>query len=335
MLTDAALPALAEAKVDGGAQLRQLPLATFAPAARLLLRQDRADGARLAEAMRLLATIGRPWTAIGVNVGALAAPVDSELASAAREAMSAYVRRQAPAIADAVLADRLGEHAAGPSLFYPPRLADPAGHVREEYHALAVHLCLAAFARRYETLSPDVWAACEQAVLDAVAPLRLVEFFQEAAPPAMAPLVLWSALGLMQAARLLSRDVDLDIADAVVATIVDRPGHKGSLHPTHSDDTIDTWTYRELVGLHALANIALLRRNAAWIKRVREVAMHHVEHTQPDNATTQPWALFAFLWSPGTRPFAEQQMHDATVQGASPISAMLLADAADALAEFG
>jgi len=93
-----------------------------------------------------------------------------------------------------------------------------------------------------------------------------------------------------------------------------------------------------LVGLHALARLALLRRHKTWAKRVEEIAMYHLENTQPDNATNQPWGLFAFLWSAKTRSFAEQQMHDATAHSGgavSPLAAMLLADAADCLAEFG
>ena len=334
MLTDAALPVLSAKLPEPTASSDRLPLATFAPAARLLLCDASSDAISLAQNMRLLASIGRPWSAIGVNVGTLAAPVDGDLAAAATEAMSGYVRRLAPDMAEALRPKCKPAKRPDAELFYPPRLADSLGHLRDEYHAFAVHLCLGAFSRRYESLPPDAWSACEQAVLDAVAPLRLIEFIQGDTPPAMVPLVLWSALGLMQAARLLSRDVDLDLADAVVAQVLDRPGDNGALHPSGEHDSLDTWTWRELVGLHALAHIALLRRNAAWTRRVREVAMYHVQNTQPDNVTTQPWALFAFLWSPSSRPFAEQQMHDATVQGLNPVSAMLLADAADALAEF-
>ncbi len=137
-----------------------------------------------------------------------------------------------------------------------------------------------------------------------------------------------------------SRDVDAELVDAVVHTLVHNPGLELSLHPRTTEESLDAWTYRELSGLHALAALALARRNAAWSRRVEEIATYHLANTQPDHTSTQPWGIFAFLWSPKTRSFAEQQLQDVTTFGATggeglgAFSAMLLADAADALATF-
>ena len=52
--------------------------------------------------------------------------------------------------------------------------------------------------------------------------------------------------------------------------------------------------------------------------------------SQPDHATAQPWALFAFVWNPQTRPLADQLLHAARVQDPAArngVSLILLADA--------
>ena len=104
-----------------------------------------------------------------------------------------------------------------------------------------------------------------------------------------------------------------------------------------ADESFDLWTYRELSGLHALANLALRQRNQVWAKRVQDIAEYHQANTQPDYTTSQPWGVFAFLWPDSTHLFAEQQIHDAQTEGGgglTPLAAMLLADAAHSLAAF-
>lgn len=116
--------------------------------------------------------------------------------------------------------------------------------------------------------------------------------------------------------------------------------HAGSLHPQSPDETPDHWTYRELVGLHALQALIEWSGNdpeaqapAAWTQRRDEVTAYHQHHTQPDYTTYQPWALAAFLSNPNTVHFAEQQLHDAqthlAVEGGpgAVLPALLLADA--------
>jgi hypothetical protein len=188
---------------------------------------------------------------------------------------------------------------------------------------------------------------------EAVAPARLIEAFTDAPPPLhRTALVLWQSLCLYEQAKLTSRDLDAEIADAVVGNIVRNPGRAGSLHLRGDDESPDAWTYRELTGLHALANLALRTRNRDWARRVEEVAGHHYTRTQPDYVTYQPWALFAFAWPDRTRFFVDQQLHDVQAaagaggtggaegeessggSGLSVMAGLLLADAADALAAF-
>lgn len=223
-----------------------------------------------------------------------------------------------------------------------PRLADPAGHVCEVYHPLALHLHLAAFARRFESMPPHTWAACEDALPEATIPVRDVENYADVPPPSdQTAVVLWQALCLIEQAILAGRDVDLELADSILHQVVSQPSQGGSLHWREEPESLDGWTFRELCGLHALANVALRRRNANWAKRVEKAARYHLANSQPDNMTNQPWAVFAFLWSPNTRSFAEQQLHDTTAHlsqskttGQAAVAGLLLADAADALGAF-
>lgn len=235
----------------------------------------------------------------------------------------------------------------------PPALHDAAGHSRDVYYPLAAHLLLAAFRRCYESLPGEAWGVCEQCMPALVEPLRLVEQWADTPPPPdRVALALWCALGLAEHGQLAARDVDVELADAVVHQVIG-PADLGSpLHPRREGESLDAWTWRELTGLHALANLALIRRNQTWAGRVEQVALYHQDNTQPDNVTAHPWALFAFLWSPHTRPLAEQQLHDVSTilaagEHATPaayadtprspgslLAGLLLADAADALAVF-
>jgi hypothetical protein len=221
------------------------------------------------------------------------------------------------------------------SLRCPP-LTDSLNHTRPIYYALALHLQLAAYNKRYESLPMKTWGACQEGFAAALSPARQIEHHADAPPPpAITDLVLWFGLCILEFALAEQRGVDIELVDSIVHQIVHRPGPEGSLHPqiddAHPAWSLDAWTYRELCGLHALANLALIRRNSSWASRVEQIARYHLDHTQPDHVTRQPWATFAFIWPPKTRPFADQQLHDAATQGSgklNPFAALLLADAA-------
>lgn len=122
----------------------------------------------------------------------------------------------------------------------------------------------------------------------------------------------------------------------------------GPLHLQSADDAPDHWTYRELVGLHALHALVELTderddlpTQPGWRKRLIEITNYHQYHTQPDYTTYQPWGLAAFLSNPDTVMFAEQQLHDTQshlqIEGGSGalLPALLLADAYRSLADVG
>ena len=219
-----------------------------------------------------------------------------------------------------------------------PVLHDLQEHAREFYFPLVLHLHLAAFSKLYETLSVHLWSICEE-LMQQAAP-RQIEAWASRPPPAIdTAFVLWQSLCLLDQADLAKRDADAELVDAVVHAIIEQPGPGGSLHPRDegsAGESLDAWTYRELAGLHALTSLALARRSAVWAERVRQITAYHLENTQPDNTTTEPWGVAGFLWSVHARSFGEQQLHDVQAgQGAmTPVTAMLLADAANTLSVF-
>ncbi|MEM7577995.1 MAG: hypothetical protein AAF328_11050 [Planctomycetota bacterium] len=95
----------------------------------------------------------------------------------------------------------------------------------------------------------------------------------------------------------------------------------------------DEWTYREMVGLHAAMLLATELNHRSLVDRCHAAARYHLQHTQPDYTTYQPWALAAFLYFPDTVGFAEQQLHDVEthlhVEGppGALVPGLLLADA--------
>jgi len=99
---------------------------------------------------------------------------------------------------------------------------------------------------------------------------------------------------------------------------------------------IEVWAECELSALHALFRLA--REAGAGrpdlLRRARQAAAWHLEHTQPDNSTNRPWALHAFLLldsgSGEGRLYAETLLHNmaATEARSEPLSRWILADAA-------
>ncbi len=99
----------------------------------------------------------------------------------------------------------------------------------------------------------------------------------------------------------------------------------------------DVLSYRELVALHGVYSLARLLGDAPLIIRAHQVGRMHMEFTQPDYFTNQPWGLACFLSQPDTVLLGEQQLNDCSMlvsqqsllPGHPPgaINALLLADA--------
>jgi hypothetical protein len=108
----------------------------------------------------------------------------------------------------------------------------------------------------------------------------------------------------------------------------------GHLHPASppADMPIETFTYEALCALHAAYNAVVMPGGEEFIDPVERVVRWHLENTQPDHATQEPWALAAFAALDDTATFAPQQIHDATNRlqqdADTRIILALLADAA-------
>lgn len=142
--------------------------------------------------------------------------------------------------------------------------------------------------------------------------------------------------------RLIDHDAGLPVALAVPSTsgVGPQPMHKQTL-----DDAPEDWTYRDMAAMHAVFGVA--SRMAAdgdpgaeaWFDRCRLAAEYHLDHTQPDYTTYQPWGLPAFLLSPQTAYFAEQQLHDVQSHlhlsgpGGALVPGLLLADCVSLLGQ--
>lgn len=193
------------------------------------------------------------------------------------------------------------------------RVTDGFGHTRPIYTWLAMHL-LGSAAKRIGDAEALVCIKCAAQAWLAHAPAR------DAADPRLA---VWRRL-IAQQHGIIGQAEDLPLATDQPAPLV----------PLDHDALIDAWTYRELVGLHGLHLCALFEPEAGHAIRAEQAALYHLDHTQPDYTTYQPWGLAAFASHPPTSVFAEQQLHDAATHlsiagpGGAVLPALLLADAA-------
>ena len=220
----------------------------------------------------------------------------------------------------------------------PVRFNDTFGFSRPAYYPLILHLYLAATGEEGDR---DVLGVIGRSLHAGI------RGWENRLRGEHLPLTLWWALCLDECARLLGESDGTDVARRIADTAAAREGDGGAnaaddegkaLHPREElSEPLDAWTFRELVGLHALARLAILNRNPVWWRRVREITQHHQAHTQPDYTTYQPWGVFAFLCDPQTILFGEQQLHDAVTHlhveggGAGLVPGLLMADAAVAI----
>src|SRR5262249_240782 len=99
---------------------------------------------------------------------------------------------------------------------------------------------------------------------------------------------------------------------------------------------LEGFVYDELCAIHAAYNSALAMGNSGMMEPVRRAVRWHVENTQPDNTTSEPWGLAAFAALDATGAFAPQQVHGGVMglgngvrlaEGRVPVAVGLLADA--------
>jgi hypothetical protein len=209
---------------------------------------------------------------------------------------------------------------------------DAGGHSRPAYRGL---LCYAAL---------HAIAASDRVLLNeqAAAVLRWIESLREevqsagltppdlpAAKGGEAAGVAWSALAAYRGGELLHDDRLIDWAGQVFHGLVACQRAEGAyLLPSRSDNPETLW-YHELQIIHAMGSYALQTGEEAVLASARRAAAYHLNETQPDHATNEPWGLPAFLCDPQTHLMADQLLHTAAVQQpgrADGVALILLAD---------
>lgn len=161
-------------------------------------------------------------------------------------------------------------------------------------------------------------------LIDEFIEARLPEGDLPAADGARIARLAWCALTAFAAGQHRDR------ADAFLLDLIWRQQPTGEfLLATASDNPEPHW-YHELILLHAVATFASMTDASPATQAVARAAEFHLRETQPDHATTEPWAVHAFAGHIDTIPLADALLHAAMAQHGGSVSYvawMLLADA--------
>jgi hypothetical protein len=225
-------------------------------------------------------------------------------------------------------------------------IVDRAGHQRPVYRPLLIYSWLQAFRLGYELLPRSEfgrWEEASRAWCDDLE-FRLGEFLWPAAeaPASIGDRVTeacWIALALQVAGKVFIRDAWTDLAADVFGKLARRQRDTGAFLAAALSDNPETHWFHELAILHAAASYAVQNEDRALASAVARSTRLHLNETQPDHATNQPWGLFAFLWNPDTQPMADGMLHTLKMSpqssNVSPLTLMLLADALYCVRLFG
>jgi hypothetical protein len=135
-------------------------------------------------------------------------------------------------------------------------------------------------------------------------------------------------LARAMAADVLGNDRWRERAASVFHQLAQHQQPTGALLPIDRSANPETRWYEELMLLHALGGYAAMRPDPELDDAIKRAALFHQEETQPDHASSQPWALLAFAqYSP---PLADQVLHAMAMQypaGVRGVPLLLLNDA--------
>jgi len=211
----------------------------------------------------------------------------------------------------------------------PAAVVDRQGHRRPGYRGLLFHSVMRAIAAEEQWVGyagPWVERLAEQ-----MASLRWPEHPGDRIPAAIGAVVVdaaWMMLAAHDAVVIGGEAIWRKRAAEVFDQLLGGQQAQGTfLTPTPSDNPETHW-YHELLLLHAATLYAAETGDPAMAEAVAASAEFHLNQTQPDHATNQPWGLAAFIPDPATRPRADQMLHAAaTIGRGSGVTSILLADA--------
>lgn len=128
---------------------------------------------------------------------------------------------------------------------------------------------------------------------------------------------------------------------ATMRRLIDGQQANGAFLLAGRGDNLESLWFHELAILHAVASFAVQAREPGLWPAVARAVRYHVEETQPDHATNQPWGVTAFLLEPEGWPLADSMLHAASSHAAverdasQGLTLMLLADALYCLHQLG
>jgi hypothetical protein len=218
---------------------------------------------------------------------------------------------------------------------------DSTGHHRPVYRGLLVYSWLQAYQLLYETPPREEFGRWEEG-LRRWCDLLEAELTENALPAGAIPAgrgasateAAWTALALHVAGKIFLREAWTDLAADTFGKLTRAQAPSGAFLTAAVSDNPETHWYHELVILHAAASYAVRAEDRTVASAVARNTVFHLNETQPDHATTQPWALFAFASDQETQILAHDLLHNASVlaqqqqqQSSSGVSLILLADA--------
>ncbi|HEV7301664.1 MAG TPA: hypothetical protein VGN72_20040 [Tepidisphaeraceae bacterium] len=123
-------------------------------------------------------------------------------------------------------------------------------------------------------------------------------------------------------------------AAGIFETLISNQQPAGHFLNPSANDNLESWWYAELVLLHAVGTYAAETDAPAAYRAAERAAVYHLNETQPDHATNEPWAIFPFLLLSETRSLADQLLHNANMMPPDGVALLLLADALYCLRKF-
>jgi hypothetical protein len=216
------------------------------------------------------------------------------------------------------------------------KVIDAGGHQRPVYRPLLVYAWLQAFRLRYESLPQDQFGRWEESLRAwcdlQEAALGEISFPDDSLPASRGSAIAdaaWMALALHVAGKVFVRDAWTDLASDTFGRLARAQQPSGAfLLATASDNPEPIW-YHEFALLHAAGSYAVQAEDRTVSRAVSKSAAFLQQEVQPDHASSQPWAVFPFVWVASTVPMADQLLHAASMR--TPIDGVSLILLADAL----
>jgi hypothetical protein len=194
---------------------------------------------------------------------------------------------------------------------------------RAVYGPLLVYHRLITFKRQYETLPRDQFGQWDQELREAA------DVLESGIDSGTVSVTAWSALALHVAGTIFIRDAWTDLASDVFGRLSRAQQEKGRWLAESAATHPEIAWYDELATLHAAASYAVQAEDRTVARAVAKSANFIQAEIEPDHATKEPWALFAFIWNEPTRPLADQILHGVELRrnNVDGVSLILLSDA--------